>query len=95
MSISPEEVLKIANLARLQIEQAEVEQYATDLSSIINLVEQMNEVDTKNILPMAHPLDATQRLREDKVTEEDQRDKFQSIAPSADKGLYVVPKVIE
>jgi len=95
MSISPEEVLKIANLARLQIEEAEVEQYATDLSSIINLVEQMNEVDTKNILPMAHPLDATQRLREDKVTEEDQRDKFQSIAPSADKGLYVVPKVIE
>ena len=95
MSISPEEVLKIANLARLQIDEIEVEQYATDLSSIINLVEQMNEVDTKNILPMAHPLDATQRLREDKVTEEDQRDKFQSIAPSADKGLYVVPKVIE
>ena len=95
MSISPEEVLKIANLARLQINEGELEQYATDLSNIIGLVEQMNEVDTKNILPMAHPLDATQRLREDKVTEEDQRDKFQSIAPLADKGLYVVPKVIE
>ena len=95
MSISPEEVLKIANLARLQIKQDEVEQYATDLSNIINLVEQMNAVDTKDILPMAHPLDATQRLREDKVTEENQRAKFQTIAPSAEKGLYLVPKVIE
>lgn len=95
MPISPEEVLKIANLARLQIKQDEVEQYATDLSSIINLVEQMNEVDTKDILPMAHPLDVTQRLREDRVTEENLRNKFQSIAPSVEKGLYLVPKVIE
>ncbi len=95
MSISPEEVLKIANLARLQIKQDEVEQYATDLSNIINLVEQMNAVDTTDIMPMAHPLDATQRLREDQVTEVDQRDKFQSVAPSAEKGLYLVPKVIE
>lgn len=95
MSLTPEEVLKIANLARLQIKSDEVEQYAKDLSSIIDLVEQMNAVDTKNIQPMAHPLDATQRLREDKVNEEDQRDKFQEIAPSAEKGLYLVPKVIE
>ena len=95
MPITPEEVLKIANLARLQIKQDEVEQYATDLSNIINLVEQMNAIDTKDILPMAHPLDATQRLREDKVTEENQRDKFQTIAPSVEKGLYLVPKVIE
>ena len=82
-------------MARLQIKQDEVEQYATDLSNIISLVEQMNEVDTQDILPMAHPLDAVQRLREDKVTEENQRDKFQAIAPSAEKGLYLVPKVIE
>ncbi len=95
MSISPEEVLKIANLARLQIKQDEVEQYAADLSSIINLVEQMDAVDTKDIIPMAHPLDAIQRLREDSVKEENQRDKFQAIAPSAEKGLYLVPKVIE
>jgi aspartyl-tRNA(Asn)/glutamyl-tRNA(Gln) amidotransferase subunit C len=95
MSISAEEVLNIANLARLQIKQDEVEQYATDLSSIISLVEQMNAVDTKDVLPMAHPLDATQRLREDKVTEDNQREKFQIIAPSAEKGLYLVPKVIE
>ncbi len=95
MSISTEDVLKIANLARLQINEDELDQYAKDLSNIITLVEQMNKVDTQNILPMAHPQDATQRLREDKVTEENQRDKFQGIAPHADRGLYVVPKVIE
>jgi aspartyl-tRNA(Asn)/glutamyl-tRNA(Gln) amidotransferase subunit C len=95
MSISAKEVLNIANLARLQIKQDEVEQYATDLSSIISLVEQMNAVDTQNILPMAHPLDATQRLREDVVTEDNHRDQFQKIAPSAENGLYLVPKVIE
>ena len=95
MSISPEEVLKIANLARLKIDQDEVEQYAKDLSKIISLVEQMNTVDTKDITPMAHPLDVTQRLREDRVTEENQLEKFQTIAPRAEKGLYLVPKVIE
>jgi len=95
MPISPEEVLSIAKLARLQINEVELEQYATDLSNIIKLVEQMNEADTKNILPMAHPLDATQRLREDVVKEENQRNKFQSVAPAAEQGLYLVPKVIE
>ncbi|MEM7401692.1 MAG: Asp-tRNA(Asn)/Glu-tRNA(Gln) amidotransferase subunit GatC [Pseudomonadota bacterium] len=95
MSLTPEEVLKIANLARLQINPDEVEQYAKDLSSIIDLVEQMNAIDTSSIQPMAHPLDATQRLREDAVKEENQREKFQTIAPSAEKGLYLVPKVIE
>ena len=95
MSITPEEVLKIANLARLEIQSDEVEQYAKDLSNIINLVEQMNAVDTKDIQAMAHPLDATQRLREDEVKEENQRDKFQTVAPAAENGLYLVPKVIE
>lgn len=95
MSISPDDVLKIANLARLKIDQDEVDQYAKDLSNIISLVEQMNAVDTKDIVPMAHPLDVTQRLRVDKVTEENQREKFQTIAPRAEKGLYLVPKVIE
>jgi len=95
MSISPEEVLKIANLARLKISQDEVEQYAVELSNIITLVEQMNKIDTQNVEPMAHPLDVTQRLRKDEVTEINQREKFQSIAPNAEKGLYLVPKVIE
>ena len=95
MSISPEEVLKIANLARLKINQDELKQYALELSNIISLVEQMNKVDTKNVEPMAHPLDVTQRLRKDEVTENNQREKFQSVAPNAEKGLYLVPKVIE
>ena len=95
MSISPEEVLKIANLARLLISKEELDQYTVDLSNIMSLVEQMNAVDTQDIEPMAHPLDVTQRLREDKVTETNQRERFQTIAPSAGKGLYLVPKVIE
>lgn len=95
MSISPEDVLKIANLARLKISKEEVEKYAVDLSNILSLVDQMNAVDTKDIEPMAHPQDVTQRLREDIVTETNQRDKFQTIAPRAEKGLYLVPKVIE
>ena len=95
MSITPEEVLKIANLARLKINQDEVGQYATELSKIISLVEQMNKVDTQNVEPMAHPLDVTQRLRKDEVTETNQRENFQSVAPNAEKGLYLVPKVIE
>ena len=95
MSISPEEVLKIANLARLEIKQDEVDQYALELSNIISLVEQMNKVDTQNVEPMAHPLDVIQRLRKDEVTENNQREKFQSVAPNAEKGLYLVPKVIE
>lgn len=95
MNISSEEVLKIAQLAKLKISDAEVDQYALDLSNIMSLVDQMNKVDTQNIEPMAHPQDLTQRLREDKVTETNQREKFQTIAPLADKGLYLVPKVIE
>ncbi len=55
----------------------------------------MNKVDTQNVEPMAHPLDVTQRLRKDEVTEINQREKFQSVAPNAEKGLYLVPKVIE
>ncbi len=95
MSLSKEEVLKIANLARLKIKEEELDQYALDLSNIISLVEQMNKVNTQSIQPMAHPQDVTQRLREDIVKEENQRDKFQTIAPKAENGLYLVPKVIE
>ncbi len=95
MSITPEEVRKIAHLARLQINDDEVDQYAVELSNIISFVEKMNTADTQDIEPMAHPLDIIQRLREDKVTETNQREKFQTIAPRAEKGLYLVPKVIE
>ncbi|WJW75935.1 Asp-tRNA(Asn)/Glu-tRNA(Gln) amidotransferase subunit GatC [Thiohalobacter sp. IOR34] len=95
MALEPSEVEKIAHLARLAIEPADVPEYARNLSDILAFVEQLNGVDTADVLPMAHPLDAAQRLRPDVVTESDQRDKFQAIAPAVEAGLYLVPKVIE
>ena len=95
MSLTDEEVNKIAWLARLQITPEQVPEYAGNLSNILDLVEQMNAVDTTGIEPMAHPQDVPQRLREDVVTEPDQRELFQSIAPATEAGLYLVPKVIE
>lgn len=95
MSLDKNDVEKIAHLARLAIAEEDIPGYATSLSSILELVEQMNAVDTDNISPMAHPQDAFQRLREDVVTEENQREHFQEIAPEVEKGLYLVPQVIE
>ncbi len=95
MTLKTEDVRNIAHLARLHIDVAEVERYATELSSILDLVDQMNAVDTSGVEPLANPLDATQRLRDDEVTETDQRNKFQQIAPDVAEGLYRVPKVIE
>ncbi|GAB6068597.1 Asp-tRNA(Asn)/Glu-tRNA(Gln) amidotransferase subunit GatC [Methylothermus subterraneus] len=95
MTLTVEEVTKIAYLARIQIDPGEAERYVRDLSSILEFVAQMNAVDTAAVAPMAHPLDLPQRLREDKVTEKNQRDLFQAIAPQAEAGLYLVPKVIE
>lgn len=95
MSLTAEEVNKIAWLARLSINPDKVDAYARDLSRILGFVEQMNAVDTTGITPMAHPQDLSQRLRPDLVGETDQRELFQSIAPKVEAGLYLVPKVIE
>ena len=95
MSLDKNDVVKIAHLARLEIAEADIPGYAENLSKILDLVEQLNAVDTSQVSPMAHPLDAKQRLREDAVTETDQRDHFQAIAPQVEAGLYLVPKVIE
>ena len=95
MTLKKEDVRNIAQLARLQISDSEVGQLTTDLSNILALAEQMKAVDTSNVTPMAHPMDATQRLRDDEVTETNKRDKFQSIAPDVENGFYRVPKVIE
>ena len=95
MSLSQDDVKKIAHLARLSIDEADIPAYEKELSNILDLVEQMNAVDTSEVSPMAHPLDMAQRLREDKVTEENQRDAFQAIAPATEEGLYLVPQVIE
>ncbi|HEC72893.1 MAG TPA: Asp-tRNA(Asn)/Glu-tRNA(Gln) amidotransferase subunit GatC [Methylophaga aminisulfidivorans] len=95
MSLDKNDVEKIAHLARLAIQEDDIPHYARDLNNILNLVEQMSAVDTSDILPMAHPLDAHQRLRPDEVTEVDQRELFQSIAPKTEAGVYLVPQVIE
>ena len=95
MSIEVDEVKKIAKLAALNVEEADMQSYATNLSNILGLVEQMSAVDTTGVTPMSHPFEAVQRLRADVVTEVDRREAFQSIAPKTEDGLYLVPKVIE
>lgn len=95
MSIDSTDVEKIAHLARLAVSDDEKDRYATDLSKILNLVEQMNAVDTDDVTPMAHPLHMVQRLRADAPSESDQRELFQAIAPATENGLYLVPKVID
>jgi len=95
MSLDTEAVRNIAHLARLGVEESENERYVRNLSDILSFVEQLNAVDTRGIEPLAHPLDAGQRLRTDEVSETDQREQFQRIAPKVEAGLYLVPKVIE
>ena len=95
MSIDKTDVEKIAHLARLAIDEQAIPCYAKDLTNIFNLVEQLTAVNTADITPMAHPLDANQRLRPDEVTEVNQRELFQTIAPKTEAGIYLVPQVIE
>ena len=95
MSIDLTDVENIAHLARLHLTEAEKKEAAGSMSNILELIDQMQLVDTDNVIPLAHPLDSVQRLREDKITETNQRDEFQKIAPEIDKGLFLVPKVIE
>jgi len=95
MSLDNTEVKRIAHLARLAIDEDDIPKYAHNLTNILDLVDQMGAVDTDNVKPMAHPLDTLQRLRQDSVTEPDQRDHFQKISPAVENGLFLVPKVIE
>ncbi|MGH8526967.1 MAG: Asp-tRNA(Asn)/Glu-tRNA(Gln) amidotransferase subunit GatC [Gammaproteobacteria bacterium] len=95
MSLSEEGIDRIAWLARLQIDAEAGPQLAQQLARILELVDQMNKLDTSGVPPLAHPLDISERLRQDEVTETNQRELFQSIAPLVRDGLYLVPKVIE
>jgi aspartyl-tRNA(Asn)/glutamyl-tRNA(Gln) amidotransferase subunit C len=95
MSLEMAEVKKIAQLAAIAVEPQELDAVGAKLSNILDLFDQLSQADTDGVEPMAHPLDQTQRLREDQVAETDQREKFQSIAPATENGLYLVPKVIE
>lgn len=95
MALNRSDVEKIAHLARLQLNEQEIPQYTENLSSILDLVSQMQAVDTSDVEPMANALDATQRLRKDDVTEQNDRDNLQTVAPAVENGLFQVPKVIE
>ena len=95
MALDVSDVEKIAHLARLGIDADDVPEYTRNLSDILAFVEQLNSVDTTGVEPLAHPLEATQRLRADEVRETDERENFHGIAPQTESGLYLVPQVIE
>ena len=95
MSISEQDLTRVAELARIRLDEATVTEVTRRISDILAMIDQMQAVDTERVVPMANPLDATQRLREDAVSEADQRASFLAIAPLTEEGLYLVPRVIE
>jgi len=95
MSLSIEQVRRIAALARIELADGDAEATRDKLNGIFGLIEQMQAVDTAGVAPMSHPQDVAQRLRDDAATEPNRRDAFQHIAPQTEAGLYLVPKVIE
>jgi aspartyl-tRNA(Asn)/glutamyl-tRNA(Gln) amidotransferase subunit C len=95
MTLSADDVRRIAVLARIEVSDEEVEPVLEQLNDIFGLIEQMQAIETDATAPMAHPQEVTLRLREDRVTERDDHAKFQANAPQVEAGLYLVPKVIE
>lgn len=95
MALKLEEIEKLGELARLRIEPDEVDDLVAKLTSILEFVDQLQAADTAAVEPMAHPLDQSQRLRPDEVTETDRHELYQQNAPQVERGLYLVPKVIE
>jgi aspartyl-tRNA(Asn)/glutamyl-tRNA(Gln) amidotransferase subunit C len=95
MSLNSQDIKRIAHLARIEVNDDEAQATLNKLTGIMALIEEMQAVNTEGIAPMSHSQDVTQRLREDQVTETNQRELYQSIAPSVEDGLYLVPKVIE
>lgn len=95
MSVEQADIEKIATLARIRIEDDAIPEMVGRLNDILAMVDTMQAVDTSGVEPLQNPLDAVQRLRQDTVTEDNQRDKLQANAPAAEEGLFLVPKVIE
>lgn len=95
VSLTKEQVQHIALLARLSLDEKDIDDMVEKLSSIVDFVDQLQAAPTDDVVPMAHPMDMTQRLRADAVTEGNERDKIQQNAPSVQDGLYLVPKVLE
>ena len=95
MAIAQDEIEKIAELARIRIADDQIGEVTQRITEILGMVDQLQAADTSAVTPMANPLDATQRLRADEVTESNRREAFQAIAPAVEAGLYLVPKVID
>ena len=95
MAIESSDIAKLAKLARIEINDAAAQEAAKSISEVLALVDQLQAINTDGVLPMAHPLDAVQKLRPDVISETNQRELFQSIAPATEAGLYLVPQVIE
>jgi aspartyl-tRNA(Asn)/glutamyl-tRNA(Gln) amidotransferase subunit C len=95
MAIDQDEIAKIAELARIRIGGEQIGEVTDRITEILQMVDQLQAVDTRSVEPMANPLDDVQRLRPDEVTEPDRRDAFQAIAPAVEDGLYLVPRVID
>lgn len=95
MAVDRSDIEKLAELARIEVSEATIDEVAGSISNILALVDQLQAADTSGVTPMAHPLDAVQRLRADSVTEPDQREALQANAPATEDGLFLVPKVIE
>jgi aspartyl-tRNA(Asn)/glutamyl-tRNA(Gln) amidotransferase subunit C len=95
VTISRADIEKVAVLARIRLDDEQIPALENDLGNILSLVDQLSAANTDNVEPLAHPLDAVQRLRTDEVTESNQREAFQAIAPATESGLYLVPRVIE
>lgn len=95
MALDRTDVENIAHLARIAISDDDIAPTTAKLSGILDLIDKMQAVDTDGVAPLAHPLETTQRLRADRVTESNQRDAYQAIAPATEEGLYLVPQVIE
>jgi aspartyl-tRNA(Asn)/glutamyl-tRNA(Gln) amidotransferase subunit C len=95
VTISRADIEKIAVLARIRLDDEQIPALENDLSNILSLVDQLSAANTDNVEPLAHPLDAVQRLRADEITESNQREAFQITAPATENGLYLVPRVID
>ena len=95
MSLTQDDVKRIASLARIEIDDAQAQAAQAQLNSIFDLIATMQAVDTRGIAPMAHAQEVYQRLRDDVVTESDRHAAFQAIAPAIENGLYLVPRVVE
>lgn len=93
--VEPSDIAKLATLSRIAVSDAEASEVASRITDVLALVDQLQAADTQGVSPMAHPLDAVQRLRADQVTETNRREAFQAIAPATEDGLYLVPRVIE